>query len=60
MQDQDKLTMKKALMPLFQPHEIRAASVKQERQSEQSRLDKLRIRLREAMQTKRRSQPEAA
>ena len=56
MQDQDNFRVKKTLTPLFQPHEIKAASVKQERQSEQSRLDKLRIRLREISTTKRRGE----
>jgi hypothetical protein len=60
MQDQDNLTAKKAQISHFLPHEVKGAAVSQERQSEQSRLERLTIRLREAIQAKQKSQPEAA
>ena len=56
----DNVTVKDALISPLHLREIKAASVKQERQSEQSRLEKLKLRLKKTIQAQQRSQTEAA
>ncbi len=57
----DNVIVKDALVSLsFHPRELKSASIRQERQSEQSRLEKLKVRLRERMQAEGRSAPEPA
>jgi hypothetical protein len=59
MQD-DNVTVKDDLISTLHLREIKAASIKQERQSEQSRLEKLKIRLKKTIQARETGQPEAA
>jgi hypothetical protein len=57
----NNVIVKDALVSLsFHPRELKSGSIRQERQSEQSRLEKLKVRLRERMQAEARSAPEAA
>jgi hypothetical protein len=55
----DNVTVKDALISPLHLREIKAASIKQERQSEQSRLEKLKLRLKKTIQAQQRK-PEAA
>ena len=59
MQD-DNVTVKDDLISTLHLREIKAASIKEERQSEQSRLEKLKIRLKKTIQARETGQPEAA
>jgi hypothetical protein len=56
----DNGTVQDALISPLHLREIKAACIKQERQSEQSRLEKLKIRLKKTIQAQQRSQTEAA
>jgi hypothetical protein len=56
---QDNGTVKDAPTSPLHLREIKAASIKQERQSEQSRLEKLKLRLKKTIQAQQRK-PEAA
>ncbi len=57
----NNVIVKDALASLsFHPRELKSASIRQERQSEQSRLEKLKVRLRQRMQAEGQSAPEAA
>ena len=57
----DNVIVKDALVSLsFHPRELKSASIRQERQSEQLRLEKLKVRLKERMQVGGRIAPEAA
>jgi hypothetical protein len=57
---QDNVVVKDALMSSLHLREITAASIKQERQSEQARLEKLKVRLKKTIQARERSQSEVA
>ena len=56
----DNVTVQDALISPLHLREIKAASIKQERQAEQSRLEKLKLRLKKTIQAQQRSQTEAA
>jgi hypothetical protein len=57
---QDNGVVKDALISSLHLREITAASIKQERQSEQARLEKLKVRLKKTIQARERSRSEVA